>query len=108
MKSLNEVNKEIKDLLNIIGLVLDDREANKRRKRLQYLNIMKNYLETKPTREFLLKEKKRLQKRLEIINEGFTDWSKFNSCENPLVEYKKLMGVKTIKEHLKSISFILN
>ena len=108
LKTITTIKKEIKELL-----ALDrNREPlivlKKAKKRIQFLNVCLNYLESQPKNEFLEKEKKRLENRLNLIDKGFEHWAITASVKDPKKEYAKLMDVKTVKEHLKTIRFLIN
>jgi hypothetical protein len=110
MRTLKEITTELTQLLAVAnnGHKRKPAELSRMRKRVQFLTLCKNYLESKPNLEFLEKEQERLENRLSLINEGFDSWKINYKGKDPLKEYNKMMGVTDVKDKRRAIMFLLN
>lgn len=128
MKSLNEIEKEIKFIIDLnenerINRVGQKKSViDRRKKRIAFLKLCKEYLSSSPTQDFLSKEKERIENRITAIEtsynvnsldpslkvkktrKGFTSKNELEIMK----DYKKVMGIPELKEQLKSITFLLN
>ncbi len=128
MKSLHEIEKEIKLIIDLneqerLGRIEQKKAVvDRRKKRVAFLKLCGEYLSSNPTKEFLSKEKDRIEGRISAIEmsynvdaldpsikikktrKGFTSKNELEIQK----DYKKLMGVPDLKEQLKSIVFLLN
>ncbi|MES2397923.1 MAG: hypothetical protein V4549_18065 [Bacteroidota bacterium] len=74
MKTLNEINEEIKELLKTNVKIDSDSDIKKARNKLKILNLSKKYLEFNPTKESVLNQKKHVTKCIKIDSDRFKDW----------------------------------
>jgi predicted nuclease with TOPRIM domain len=107
MKKLKDIKTEMELLMATNGG--NESSINAARKRLQFLSVCKNYLETKPTEDFLLQEKERIKKRISLLEEWFPAYKGISTDQRKWrAEYNKETGVGTLKTQLKTINFLLN
>lgn len=113
MKNIEQVKKEIAELQKE-GEELRGTKMYKRiEKKVGALYKCQLYLESNPTQEFIEKQKADLKKRLKIIAAGLSVWlrenpQEGNSTKNPKSKYNTLMGVKTIKQQLATLEYLLS
>lgn len=118
MKNVTEIKKRMDEIVVARYAPLPkeetDRKYKSRQKKLKieydFLNVCKLYLETEPTEEFIKKEKKRLENRLQLISEGYKhdERQTLKDQKKDRKDYDKLMGVSKIKSQLKAIYFLLS
>jgi hypothetical protein len=84
---------------------------NKKRNRIEFISMCKLYIDTSPRESFIKSELNRLEKRLEKLDGGFAFWFKSSG----LTDFKQgeriyasEVGIKKIKEQIKTLSFLLN
>jgi predicted nuclease with TOPRIM domain len=107
MKKLKDIKTEMELLMTTNGG--NESSINAARKRIQFLNTCKNYLESEPTKEFLLQEKDRIKKRITLLEEWFPAYKGISTDQRKWrAEYNKETGVGTLKTQLKTINFLLN
>lgn len=106
--TLRRINEIIKEGENP-NLVKKD--ANKLRKEIQQLQMVKMYLEHEPRREFIDSEILRLAKLIPTLNDGYREWlnnnPKANLLKNPKSKYEKEVKLPTMRKQLKALKFIL-
>lgn len=116
MKTTTEIKERIKIILSSY-IDKDDKEIRKLRKEKEFLDVVLKYLETEPNEAFLIKERDRIQNRLDLIAQGFTDYAKQNTnheTDNQLVlkmlreQYNKEFDITSLNRQIKTIRFILN
>jgi hypothetical protein len=79
------------------------------RKDCDFYRLIKSYLEHSPTAEYITKEIQRINKRIDLINEGFRHWLETNPGSiNPKASYEREMGVPDLKQQLRALQFINN
>jgi hypothetical protein len=89
----------------------------KLRKRAEHLESIRGFLESKPNREYMERECKRLRSIISNIHEGFEQWCKNQVWYNEKMEaipkerkseYDRMMEIAKHRRHLKNTLFILN
>lgn len=126
MKTIEAINSEIENLRSEAEKIkVDLKEAkmlpkNRRSLMTRHAKILKEvkflkscilFLNTKPSRDYLVKEKDRLSTRLKLIDTEFSaNWGHMAEAAMKVKkkEVYKTMGVAETKSHLKNISFLLN
>jgi len=87
------------------------KKDEKQKKRLQFLYLVRNYIETSPSKEFVASEIKRskalivaLQNRIPSMPESMslTEYNKFKKSQ------EKELGITKLKQQLKTLYFIRN
>jgi hypothetical protein len=116
MKTSEQINIEIKQLEDQ-RIDLDnqdnDRLYKKAGKRVAFLRSCLFYVEGQPRQEFVERQLDLLEIKLELINKGFGEWCKNtpNIDNKTLVqrkaEYNAALDVKTIKQQIKTLIYIL-
>lgn len=112
MKTIQEVEVEINDILTQI-------EANKKAKiaknaklsnRLDFLKTMKWYLKTNPNEDFIRKELNRVQRLVDLIDDGFDYWFKSSGMtdkKKARIKYNTELGYDKSKQQIKTLTFLL-
>jgi hypothetical protein len=113
MKDLKAVNAEIKDILHTDTHGMKKYALNKMRKRLEFLELVKKYLESEPTQEFVAKEKARISHLVTTIVDGYGAWQAWNKDKGETYKeqrdyYEKEMELKKYKTQFKALDFILS
>lgn len=114
MKTLDYIKGEIAAIdKQTANEELSKREAKQLEKRRKLHYDCQLYLETHPTEEFLLKQKKDCKKKIDFINGNFSTWLNNNAKEaeavkNPKSKYHTVMGLKTIKSQLATLNYLLS
>lgn len=115
MKTITKIKALIKDNLaelEVPGVVITKRAQNAIIRKDKFLKEILMYLETNPKLEFLNKEKERLSTLIIAKESQFERWSK-NICDKSLEVSKRKstfdreLGIKNLKNQLKTINFIL-
>ena len=110
MKSLQYINAQINNLQTEGLRTREKKVKNRIKKQLSFLRKVRNYLESKPTEEFLNKQLLELESKLALINKGYLLWSNWQDNKEKATwsKYNKETGASKIKIQIKTISFILN
>lgn len=113
MKDLKLVNQEIKEILSTDREGMKKYALNKMRKRLEFLEVARKYLESEPANDFVVKEKSRIDKIIKAINSGFSAWSQWNKdkgedYKSQRTAYDTEMELKKYKTQFKALDFILS
>jgi hypothetical protein len=109
MRTLKEILSELNSLLDYDKKIERKKsELNRMRKRVQFLTVCRNYMEKEPSEEFLKECLLKKERRLKLIGDGFKDFSQTYSGKDAMKEYEKINDTKTIKEHIRSLRFLLN
>lgn len=106
----NQVNKIKNEIpADKTGLI------NRAKKRIEFLRECMLYIEKEPSEEYLKAEQEKLNRRLRLINEGFTGYQKHNYVELSSLDHKqqqaiyhKVMQTKKHKRHLETIIYLLH
>jgi len=113
MRELKLVEAEIKEIRASARNDMKKHALNKLRKRLEFLEVVKKYLESGATHEFVLKEKERIAHLVTTITDGFGAWSVWNKDKGESYKeqrdfYEKEMELKKYKLQFKALDFILS
>lgn len=115
MKTAKELKSEMKEVLEAMEFQKkkdDKKSANAIRRlkgKLEYLKLCLLYIESKPSEEFVKKEKERLTNRINAFMELYKvpeSWGKTLKARHKR-EYEKDMGVFKLRKQLSTIHFIL-
>lgn len=107
MKSLLDVKTEISEIISMRGMFENKRQESRAKKRLQFLSVVKNYIETCPDEYFIAKEIFRLENRVNLIVSQF-DEKQYKDPKDARKKYEKEAGVPELKEQIKALRFIKN
>lgn len=108
MKTIEIITEEMNDLMAIDRKKSTARQLSKARKRVYFLTLCRNYLETSPTDEFLQAEEKRLQQIINNVGSRFTGEFATLASENAAKkEFNKKYDIPKYKDQLKVIRFLL-
>jgi predicted nuclease with TOPRIM domain len=111
MKTAQEVEKEINDIIKSIKKESTKVEVGRAKREVEFLRQIKRYLETEPREEFIKEEVITIQSRLENINRNFEAWKVGRSLtqyKDPYSAYLTACGVNGMKAQLKTLQFILS
>ena len=116
MKTATQIQKEMDALQVEISTNKDltKPQRTRIRKRYQFLNLCKTYIQGEPTKEYLQKEKDRLNNKVNLINAGYIpDQRLIDAClkkeeQKEHKDYNKIMGLAKFKDQLRSIQFLLS
>ena len=88
-----------------------EHELKKAGTRCRKLRDIIYYLETNPSEEFIWQEVQTLKEKIARIEEGYNSWLSFlpssHTIENPEAKYRSEMGLATLKNQLKNLTYIL-
>ena len=107
MKTIESIEKEMATLVADRG-TYTPRERSAAKKRMQFLSVCKMYLSDMPSQAFLIKERDRIENRIDLINKDYGYWKTFQPRKNSIDDYNKEMGVENLVIQLKTIKFLLN
>jgi hypothetical protein len=108
MKTVKEINQEIKDL--ILSLKEADRFKSKSiKKRIELLKMCKLYVESKPRPEFLEAEVKDIERKIDVLNGRFGLWNETNASKfrNSRAAYNTESGINSLKAQLKAVRYLV-
>lgn len=120
MKTIKELEKEIKDCFTECKKLkksLEEHKYKKEVKRLDLLKMCKRYLETSPRQDFVVGEKQRITKLIESYEDKnrYDYWLKNDYphimekvAGKPEQVYKKETGILDLKKNLKTLEYILS
>jgi hypothetical protein len=104
MRSLLDVNTEIAALIEQRGHFESKRQEATAKKRVQFLNVAKMYIETCPDEYFISKEIRRLENRINLLSKDAPD----KKWKEAFKKYEKEMGIVELRQQLKALRFIKN
>lgn len=107
MKTLAEVNRAIDELLATDRAKTKRTVLSKILKRLEFLNLMKDYLTTNPTEEFVTKEINRIENRINALMALF-DPTAYKEPKIAMHKFERDNGIPHLREQLRALRFILN
>jgi hypothetical protein len=107
MRTLSEVNNEIQALLETNIRELKKAQVSRVRSRLEFLNLIKNYLSENPTEEFVAKEVKRIENKINAIMGQF-DKSAYKEPKPAMLKFERDNKIPHLRDQLKALWFILN
>lgn len=113
MKTIKALKKEIDDITNQLqyGAPVTKAQQTRNLNRMAFLREVILYLETSPSEEFLLKTKEELEAKLS--RRHFEPPQNAYKLTRPQLskmrqEWDKLHGCTALREHLRTVDFILN
>lgn len=124
MKKIEEIKTEIATLIEEFssmpsGLLPSEskkwlREEKKAAKRIGFLKLVRNYLESRPSEEFIFTSIDKLSDDLEKIKKGLSsfkksaDWAPYsNDPKKGAAKWNSINGVAQKKQQMKALQFIL-
>lgn len=107
MKSLLDVNAEISEIIASQGRFENKRAESRAKKRLQFLNMVKMYIESQPDEYFVAREIFRLEKRVNLLSDSF-DESQYKDAREARKKYEKEVGIPDLRSQIKVLRFIKN
>ena|SRR5688500_10744664 len=113
MISLKQVQTEIAEILSKDRQLLKSGERNRLKARLTLLSVCKNYLESAPTEEFILCERRRIEKLMSAKSAQFEQWCASNkekgfTLKEQKKEFEKEYNFKKFRGQLKALNFLLS
>lgn len=113
MISLLQVHAEMAEISDAKWHQLKPGQVTKLKARRTFLTLVKHYLETAPSEDFIASEKSRIDKYLKTINERFNLWVANNSQKSMTLKeqqkaFEKEYDIKKLKSQQRALSFILN
>lgn len=112
MKTIQEINSDIKEIMAEFNYEGESRQAKKARKKLALYKKCIYYLEANPRIDFIHNQIQMVNKNIESIGMGFTGWKQntpageFRSYKNPKAVYHRMMGLKNLKDQLSTLKYI--
>ncbi len=110
MIKTSEIKQEIKEVEKELANESGGKPSiiNRLKKRLQFLATCKNYIESKPTEEFVKKEVTRLENKINLLTAGFI---KPENIDNKTLakiksEYDSEMGIKKLRNQLRTLRYL--
>lgn len=107
MRKLSEINDEIQALLGTNRSSLKKAQVSRIKSRLEFLNLMKDYLTAGPTEEFISKEVKRIEDRINSLMSLF-DEKAYKEPKTARLKFEKDNGIPHLRSQLKALWYILN
>jgi hypothetical protein len=107
MKTLQEVNEEIQKLLDTNPKDVKRTQLSKIKNRLEFLKVIKNYLLENPTEQFVAKEVKRIEDKINAIMSQF-DKSAYKEPKPAMLKFERDNKIPHLRDQLKALWFILN
>lgn len=109
MRSLLDVNTEIATLHEecTTGSVLKPSQLSRKKNKIEFLKIIKIYLESGPTLEYINLEIDRLENKITLLSNSF-DRSQYKDPKEAFKKYEKDMGIPRLRVQLRTLRFIKN
>jgi hypothetical protein len=107
MRSLLDVNNEIITLTEecTTGSSLKPSQISRRKNRIEYLNIVKAYLETDPSLDYINHEINRIENRVALLSNSF-DRSQYKDPKEAFKKYEKEMGIPLLRQQVRTLRYI--
>lgn len=105
MKTLKDINSDIKDLRKVLENIdpeTDKRLFNKAKKQLAFARLVKQYLQTEPREDFIKSEIRRLQSFIAKFDERTEKWLRKEKGEQA-----KELGIPQMKKQISTMHYIL-
>jgi len=107
MKTLKQVKEEIDSLVKTGAKVLDEKEKNRIRNRLQFLKPIVMYMENDPTEKSINRQLIECLKKMDLIQKEF-DTRYPSYCDTKTKsEFMKGKGLPELKKQVKVLQYIL-
>ena len=107
MKALAEVNEDIKRLLETDRKQLKRTQVGKVLNRLEFLNIIKGYLMTSPTEEFIVSEIARIENKINATMALFDD-KLYKDPKPAKHKFERENKIPHLRDQIRALRFILN
>lgn len=114
MKTIDEIEKDISDLLNVDRKGTKDSQDNRDRKKIRLFTLCKYYLETNPSEDFVRKMSADERVIIKRIGDGFAAYRE-NCTESENRDPKKLLlkynsenELKKHKQQLIALNYLLS
>lgn len=106
------IMKTIKDIKIDIQTMLHSHMTTAENNKVENLRKLAYYLETNPAESFIISERDRIKKRIDMIKDQYPDWLKncadVNNLKNPKSAYEKEMGLPALRFQLKNLEYLLS
>jgi len=102
MRTLLSIDTEISEIISSRGAFENKRKEASARKRLEFLNIAKMYIESQPDEYFVAKEIFRIENRITLLLNQF-DKSQYQDPKEALKKYEKDVGIPELHKKLTTI-----
>lgn len=108
MLKIADINKEIKELEGL-HRDTDSKVLKRAKKKIQLLNTCRMYLQSKPDKEFVEKEIKRLENRINLISAEFVEPQKADkkTVTKLRKSHEAEYGVSHLRTQLRTLRIIL-
>lgn len=109
MRSLLDVNTEIATLIEEIttGSILKPVQVSRKKNRIEFLKLIKKYLESGPTLEYINLEINRLENRITLLSNSF-DRTQYKDPKEAFKRYEKDMGIPPLRVQVRTLRYIKN
>lgn len=107
MKTLTEIDKEIKKLLESYRFAISIAEKSQIKNNISNLRAVELYLKTEPREEFIRSERERLQTEIKILENRFKEWQQSRPCST-FREYENYMHIPGKRAQLRQLKYILD
>lgn len=110
MKTAEQVKTRVNELIKTGLKEQDPVEQAKIKAEISYLNKVYLYLSTNPSETFIRTELQKLQKRIDLINQNYKNWTAPKGVAYGKLHkvYEKAQGVPKLNESIQFLSFLLN
>lgn len=113
MITLLQVQKEISEKSSELVRGLKPGQVKRIKARIKFLTLVKHYLESAPSEEYIEREKKKIDKNLTVIDGRFNAWCASNkqhgwTLQEQKKQFQKEYDIKKLQSQQKALSFILN
>jgi hypothetical protein len=114
MKTDAQIRQEINIIFKEVQRmgIINEKKRKQPSPRLEELKILKYYLDTNPSQGFIEREVKRLETRLETLDQRFATWSsespKAKGLKNPRAAFDADFKVGKIKSQVRALKYLLN
>ena len=108
MKTIEEINKEIQDLLDDYKLALTTAEENRIKGKIADLRLIAIYLSTNPREEYVKAEAEKLDKEINTLCQRFGEWQQARPFSSSYREYESQAHIPHKRAQLKRLKYILN
>lgn len=107
MKTLKQVKEEIDNLIKTGAKVLDEKEKNRIRNRLQFLKPLVLYMTHNPTEKSINRQLIECLKRIDLIQKEFDTMYPSYCDAKTKSEFMKGKGLSELKKQVKILQYIL-
>lgn len=107
MRSLLDVKTEIATLIEecTTGSVLTPAKLSRKKSRIEYLKVIRNYLESGPTLEYIDLEIDKIENRISLLSNSF-DRSQYKDPKDAFKKYEKEMGIPDLRTKVRTLRYI--